>query len=236
MPSQAVDLTPFGFTPTESLVYGTLLSLGPSTGYALAARCRRARANTYAALEGLVHRGAALKEPGRPFRYRPIGPDALLSRLAAEHAAALDRLDGALKAVSGSQAHVAETVAGRRPLAAVVLRLAGRASASVGALLPAWLVTETLPAWRRAAASLEHRLWILDPPDGWTAPVPVAGVVAGGAEPAAPILLVADGQYALAAVDSAPPLGPSGWWGSHPALVSTAAAALNWAVRSPAEP
>ena len=32
----SVDLTPFGFTPTESQVYGALLRLGPSTGYAVA--------------------------------------------------------------------------------------------------------------------------------------------------------------------------------------------------------
>src|SRR5438874_238681 len=47
----AVDLTPFGFTPTESQVYGALLRLGPSTGYAVAHATRVARANTYGALE-----------------------------------------------------------------------------------------------------------------------------------------------------------------------------------------
>src|ERR687891_554380 len=55
----AVDLTPFGFTPTESLVYTALLRLGPSTGYAVARRARVARANAYAALEGLVEEGLA---------------------------------------------------------------------------------------------------------------------------------------------------------------------------------
>src|SRR6266511_1377004 len=34
------DLTPFGFTPTESLVYTTLLRLGPTTGYAVARAAR----------------------------------------------------------------------------------------------------------------------------------------------------------------------------------------------------
>ena len=28
-----IDLTPFGFTPTESLVYQVLLTGGPGTGY-----------------------------------------------------------------------------------------------------------------------------------------------------------------------------------------------------------
>src|SRR5881275_2775955 len=53
------DLTPFGFTPTESLAYLTLLRLGPSTGYAVARAARLARANAYGALEGLALRGAA---------------------------------------------------------------------------------------------------------------------------------------------------------------------------------
>ncbi|MBK8005037.1 MAG: hypothetical protein IPK12_14215 [Gemmatimonadetes bacterium] len=52
-----VDLTPFGFTPTESRVYGVLLSGGPGTGYAIARNAELARANTYSALEGLVAGG-----------------------------------------------------------------------------------------------------------------------------------------------------------------------------------
>ena len=59
----ALNLMPFGFTPTESLVYGTLLRLGPSTGYAVARGSRLARANAYSALEGLVTRGAATRTP-----------------------------------------------------------------------------------------------------------------------------------------------------------------------------
>ena len=31
-----LNLTPFGFTPTESLVYEVLLTGGPGTGYAIA--------------------------------------------------------------------------------------------------------------------------------------------------------------------------------------------------------
>src|SRR2546427_347049 len=38
------DLTPFGFTATESRVYATLLQLGPATGYAVARAARLARA------------------------------------------------------------------------------------------------------------------------------------------------------------------------------------------------
>src|SRR5881409_3603910 len=96
-----VDLTPFGFTPTESLVYATLLRLGPSTGYAVARGARVARANAYGALEGLVTRGAATRTPraegGRPARYRPTDPGALLAHLATLQGEALDRLARALR-------------------------------------------------------------------------------------------------------------------------------------------
>jgi len=51
-----IDLTPFRFTPTESVVYSALLRLGPSTGYGIGRATRLARANAYAALEGLVRR------------------------------------------------------------------------------------------------------------------------------------------------------------------------------------
>src|SRR6266849_6498932 len=94
--STAADLTPFGFTATESLVYGALLRLGPSTGYGVAHATRVARANTYHALEGLVGRAAAVRVAGRPARYRAADPRALLAQLAAEQGDALDRLSRAL--------------------------------------------------------------------------------------------------------------------------------------------
>src|SRR5207253_1534658 len=64
-----VDLTPFGFTATESAVYAALLRLGPATGYGVGRATRLARANAYAALEGLVTRGAAQRAAGRPARW-----------------------------------------------------------------------------------------------------------------------------------------------------------------------
>ncbi len=80
-----LDLTPFGFTPTESLVYEVLLTGGPGTGYAIARTAGLARANAYAALEGLVGKGAARAEEGRPKRYRPEPPtEALTSPMMSE--------------------------------------------------------------------------------------------------------------------------------------------------------
>src|SRR5678815_5993959 len=76
-----LDLTPFGFTPTESLIYEVMLTEGPGTGYGIARSAGLARANAYSALEGLVTKGAARVEGGRPKRYRPEPPSALLLSL-----------------------------------------------------------------------------------------------------------------------------------------------------------
>src|SRR5438045_9559906 len=123
----AVDLTPFGFTPTESQVYGALLRLGPSTGYAVAHATRVARANTYGALEGLAGRAAAIRLPGRPARYRAVDPRALIAQLAAAQGQALDRLSQALRDTSHPVEPERRTAAGARPTAHLVMQPAGRA-------------------------------------------------------------------------------------------------------------
>ncbi len=89
----SLDLTPFGFTPTEGLVYKVLLRDGPGTGYAIARAAGLARANTYSALEGLAGKGAARVEAGRPKRYRPEPPAALLARISSDHGQALESPD-----------------------------------------------------------------------------------------------------------------------------------------------
>src|SRR5438034_231247 len=105
------DLMPFGFTATESMVYSTLLRLGPATGYAVARAVRLARANAYGALDGLVSRGAAVRMPGRPTRYRPADPQALLAQITAAHGEALDRLSRALADAARSTEPETQTLA-----------------------------------------------------------------------------------------------------------------------------
>src|ERR687893_3042479 len=95
-----VDLTPFGFTPTESLVYEVLLTSGPGTGYALARAAGLARANAYSALEGLVAKGAARVDGGRPRQYRPEPPTSLLARISNDQGRALERLSTELETIS----------------------------------------------------------------------------------------------------------------------------------------
>jgi len=71
----------FRFSPTESKVYQSLLSLGPTTGYAVALELGIARANVYQALETLTRRGAARKSATTPVHYAATGPAALVSEL-----------------------------------------------------------------------------------------------------------------------------------------------------------
>src|SRR6266487_5807359 len=150
-----VDLTPFGFTPTESLVYATLLRLGPATGYAVASASRLARANAYGPLEGLVARGAATRVPlpprGRPTRYRPTDPQALLAHLATLQGEALDRLARSLRDTSHSSEPVTQEVGGARAVANLILLLVARAERRVECVLAAELWRPTLPAWRHAS-------------------------------------------------------------------------------------
>src|SRR5918994_4198952 len=96
----SIDLTHFGFTPTEGLVYQVLLTNGPGTGYALAREAGLARANAYSALEGLVSKGAARVEAGRPRRYRSESPAGLIARISNNHGVALERLSGELENIS----------------------------------------------------------------------------------------------------------------------------------------
>src|SRR5947199_3079901 len=139
MPIQ-IDLTPFGFTATESEAYAALLRLGPSTGYAVAHATRVARANTYGALEGLAGRAAAIRLPGRPARYRAVDPRALIAQLAAEQGQAPDRLSRALADASQPVAPPSRTATGARAAANLIMQLVARAEHRVEGVLAAELL------------------------------------------------------------------------------------------------
>jgi sugar-specific transcriptional regulator TrmB len=210
-----LDLTPFGFTPTESLVYATLLRLGPSTGYAVARGARLARANAYGALEGLVSRGAATRTPPptRPARYRPIDPQALLAQLATRQGEALDRLGRELRDLSRPGDPVTREVAGSRAVANLVMQLVARAERSVEGVMALELWRPTLPAWRRAAerATMKVRARGGMPPDApsWLEPAPDDA-------PDATALLIDDAQLVVTAGEGD---SIAGLWTSHPLLV-----------------
>jgi sugar-specific transcriptional regulator TrmB len=218
------DLTPFGFTPTESLVYSVLLRLGPSTGYAVARAARLARANSYSALEGLVTRGAASRTPppARPARYRPTDPHGLLAQLATAQGEALDRLGRQLRDLSRPGEPFTREVAGSRAVANLVMQLVARASTSVEGVLAAELWRPTLPAWRRAGerAQFDVRMTGDVPADAppWLKPA---------AEDAlnlrATILVIDESQLILTSGDGE---SIAGVWSSHPLIVMIARRAL----------
>lgn|SRR5574341_696336 len=218
----ALDLTPFGFTPTESLVYATLVRLGPSTGYAIARGARLARANAYSALEGLVSRGAATRTPAptRPARYRPTDPQALIAHLAMLQGEALDRLGRELRGLSRPGEPVTKEVAGARAVANLVMQLVARAERRVEGVLALELWRPTLPAWRRAGerAQMDVRVHGDLPQDApsWLKPV-------GDVAPNATILVTDESHLVLTSGERD---GIAGLWTSHPLIVMLARRAL----------
>jgi sugar-specific transcriptional regulator TrmB len=216
------DLTPFGFTPTESLVYATLLKLGPSTGYAVARSARLARANAYAALDGLVGRGAAARTPppNRPARYRPTDPQVLLANLATRQGEALDRLGRELRDLSRPGDPITREVAGARAVANLVIQLVARAERSVQGLVTLELWRPTLPAWRRATerAQLTVRIRGGMPADAppWLEPAQDDSL-------AGTTLLIDDAQLVITSGEGD---AVAGLWTSHPLLVLLARRAL----------
>lgn len=214
-----LDLTPFGFTSTESQVYAALLKLGPSTGYAVAHAVRIARANTYGALEGLVARTAAIRLPGRPHKYRAADPQALIAQLAAEQGEALDRLSAGLSAASASVEPETRTVLGSRAVGNLILQLVARAERRAAGVLAAELLRPTLPAWRRARerAAIELRV-------AGEVPADLQTLVTGDAPVDAPTALLIDDSQAVVVTGSGELA--TGLWTSHPAVVALVRATL----------
>ena len=220
----ALDLTPFGFTATESLVYTVLLRLGPSTGYAVARAARVARANAYSALEGLVTRGAASRTPppARPARYRPTDPQGLLARLSLAQGEALDRLSRELRDITHPGEPVTREVAGSRAVANLVMQLVARASERVEGVLTAELWRPTLPAWRRAVerAQLDLRMAGDLPAD---APSWLKSAGDDASTLRATILVIDKSQLILTSGEGET---VAGVWSSHPLIVTLARRAL----------
>ena len=218
----AINLTPFGFTQTESLVYTTLLRLGPSTGYAVARGARLARANAYGALEGLVTRGAATRTAPsvRPTRYRPIDPQALLAQLAALQGEALDRLGRELKGLAQQGDPVTREVAGSRAVANLIMQLVARTERRVEGIVAAELWRPTLPAWRRAGerAQLSVKMRGDLPAD---APAWLSS--AADDAPVATILVTDEAQLIVTSGEGE---AIAGLWTSHPLIVMLARRAL----------
>ena len=192
-------------------MYRALLELGPSTGYAVARAAGYARANAYAALEGLLRRGAAQRGSGRPARFRATDPQSLLVQLSAEQGERLERLARAVAGLHNPLEPGTRVVEGARAIGNVVQQLVARAAERVEGVVAAELWGPTLPAWRHAArrATVEVRISgdAADP----------EGLATGHVAPGAPTKLVVDSQFTLVATGNGASM--TALWSSHPLVV-----------------
>jgi sugar-specific transcriptional regulator TrmB len=219
-----LDLTPFGFTPTESLVYEVLLTGGPGTGYAIARAAGLARANAYSALEGLVAKGAARSDGGRPRRYRPEDATALIARIANDHGQALDKLGADLDTLAVPSAPTVVEIDSPRAALQVISHDVARASKTVALLAPAEAYPLLAPALRRpASAGVELTLLAAGPVELPFAPVAV--VSNGPIWPGMPLICVVDDRSALVAYREGNDV--HGHWSTAPGLIAAARITLD---------
>jgi sugar-specific transcriptional regulator TrmB len=218
-----VDLTRFGFTPTESLIYEALLTSGPGTGYAIARAAGLARANAYSALEGLVSKGAARVEGGRPRQYRPEPPTSLIARISNDQGMALDRLSTELEAISVPGTPTVVEVESARALLQLLTHDIARATRSVALLAPPEAFPLLAPALRRPVSSgLPVDLYSTGPVDLAFCSVEV--ISEGHPWPGIPIISVVDERSALLASRQGSDV--RGHWSTAPAFVASARLAL----------
>jgi sugar-specific transcriptional regulator TrmB len=222
-----LDLTPFGFTPTESHTYGALLDLGPSSGYAVARALSIARANAYQALDGLVAKGAAaVVGDGTPRRYRAIQPRTVFARIVDSETQKLDSLERQVQEQPQAGADPIARIRGERAVNDLVVRAIIRAEGPVRCLANARRLTSWAPAIRaRAAAGKAIELWTAD---GGLAEVAVPAKAASAARGNGllgddAVVLVADGVL-LASLGA----DADGFWSESRLLVGVAEAALRY--------
>ena len=215
--SSALDLTGFGFTPTESLVYEVLVRSGPGTGYAVARAAGLARANAYSALEGLVQKGAARVEEGRPKRYRPEPPSTLIARIMDRQGRALETLSSVLDAISVPPSPTLVELGSARGVLQLVSHEIARAERRVRLVAPADAYPALTPALRKAVTS--QVVVALGAPTAVS--LAFAGVtpVAGPERwPGEPLLFTVDGRGAALAARSGDQV--TGHWGTDPIIVA----------------
>jgi len=218
-----LDLTTFGFTPTESLIYEVLLRGGPGTGYAVARAAGLARANAYGALEGLVQKGVARVEEGRPKRYRPEPPAALLARILDRQGRALDEVSRSLEEISVPETLTLVELSSARGALQIASREAARATSRILLHAPPDAYPPLTPSLRKAGGSgVALSLSATAPVELPFADVSVAEATTEW--PGQPFLLVVDGRSALLASREGDRV--LGHWGSAPTLVAAATLAI----------
>jgi sugar-specific transcriptional regulator TrmB len=214
-----LDLTPFGFTPTESKVYQVLLSGGPGTGYAVARSAGLARANAYGALEGLVAKGAARADEGQPKVFRAEPPTSVLASITNTQGEALEQLSRALDGFGAPTTPRVVELTSPKGLLQFLSHEIGRAERTVLLLAPPEAYPLLTPVLRRAAgAGLQLAL-------ASQAPVhlpfaTVQEVAHDPAWPGLPVIAVIDDRSAVIAARRGTEV--EGHWSGAPAFVAAA--------------
>jgi len=223
----SLDLTTFGFTPTESLVYEVLLRGGPGTGYAIARAAGLARANAYGALEGLVQKGGARVEEGRPKRYRPEPPSGLMARILDRQGQALDEVSRSLELISVPDTPTLVELTSARGALSIASRETARATDQIILHASPEAYPALIPSLRKASGGgVTLSLSSMTPVDLPFAPVTVVATDPANDWPGQPFLLVVDRRSALLAARDGERV--FGHWGTAPTLV----AATSLAIRS----
>ena len=91
--AEAAPLIALGLTGYEAGAYVALTRRGRATGAEVARLAGLPRQRIYDVLDGLVARGIATVEPGRPARYAALAPDAAVAALVAARRAEVERLE-----------------------------------------------------------------------------------------------------------------------------------------------
>jgi len=176
----------------------------------------------YAALEGLVTKGAARAADGRPKQYRPEPPSTLLARLSDRQGEAIDQLSGALATLAVPDTPTLVELASPRGAVQLMGHEIARATGSVILVAPPDGCLALAPQLRRAASVGVS----LDISSTGAVPVGVAPVtiIPPSAWPGEPVLLVVDDRAAL--IGSRDGSRFSGHWGSGVAFVAAARSAI----------
>jgi len=213
-----LDLTPFDFTPTESLVYEVLVTKGPGTGYAVARAAGLARANAYSALEGLVAKGAARADDGRPRRFRPEPAAVLLGRIVDRQQHAVETLAHALEFISVPATQTLTEVTSLRSAAQLLTLEIARAQNEVLLVAPPEAYALLGPALRRAAGAGVGLELYSDAAVEVAAPARLISV--RDRWPGRPLVAAIDGRQAMIALVEGE--RASGHWGTAPGFVAAA--------------
>jgi sugar-specific transcriptional regulator TrmB len=221
-----IELSPFGFTPTESAVYGRLLEGGPAGGYSVSRELLIARANVYQALRGLVAKGAAVAITGTPQRFRAVRPSDLYARIVQQESDKLDQLEAQIAVTPQRGAASYIPVLGERAYLEMAGRSIARERSGVELALPATMLAALVPVLRkRLADATPTTIWVVG--ELQNVSLPIAGTIS--LERARQFF---DGAVAMVILEQSVLVGRveagtiSGYWSSEPSIVGATRACL----------